>query len=223
MPHGVPATSFRWPGEVTLAEVPPRAVKFITSGLIRPGKGIEHVLAAFAQVKKVNSDFAYVVCGADHPGNPKAQDYRSQLLSSVNDLRLKEHVFFVNRFLGVPELIAAIQACDVGILAYTGPHQSSSGVLALTLSCGRPVIASDFQHAKAILNERTGILVTIGDVSGLAAAIKSLASNIGERQKMSAACYDSTRSWTWLEVAQKHFTILLKASCEVGVRVPQRP
>jgi glycosyltransferase involved in cell wall biosynthesis len=69
VPHGVPDVPFRKLGEIELSGVPPRSVRFITTGLLRPAKGIEHVVAAMGEVKKRFSDFAYVICGADHPRN----------------------------------------------------------------------------------------------------------------------------------------------------------
>lgn len=208
IPHGVPDVPFRRLGEIELSEVPPRSVKFITTGLLRPAKGIEHVIAALGEVKKRFSDFAYVICGADHPRNAGARKYRSKLLAAVSHHALQDHVFFVDSFLEWPALVAAIQACDVGILAYTSPEQSSSGVLALTLACGRPAIATDFQYARAILDGHNGIVVPAGDMNALASAIESLARDDGQRRRMAERSYNSTRSWVWPDVAQRHLDIL---------------
>lgn len=208
IPHGVPDVPFLKLGEIELLSVPRRSVRFITTGLLRPAKGIEYVIAAMGEVKKRFSDFAYVICGADHPRNAGAREYRSKLLAAVSQHGLENHVFFVNRFLDWPELVRAIQACDVGILAYTSPEQSSSGVLALTLSCGRPVIATDFQYARAIVDRHNGIVVPAGNVSALASAIESLAQDGTHRRKMAETNYNATRSWVWQKVAQKHLGLL---------------
>jgi glycosyltransferase involved in cell wall biosynthesis len=208
IPHGVPDVPFRLLGKMELSDVPPRRVRFITTGLLRSAKGIEHVIAAMGEVKKRFSDFAYVICGADHPRNAGAREYRSKLLAAVTHHGLENHVFFVDRFLEWPELVKAIQACDVGILAYTSPEQSSSGVLALTLSCGRPAIATDFQYARAILDGHNGIVVPAGNLNALVAAIELLALNDAQRARMAEISYKSTRSWVWSEVAQRHLNIL---------------
>lgn len=214
IPHGVPDTPFRQLGKIELSGVPQRSVRFITIGLLRPAKGIEHVIAAMGEVKKRFSDFAYVICGADHPRNAGAREYRSKLLAAVSHHGLENHVFFVDRFLEWPELIRAIQACDVGILAYTSLEQSSSGVLALTLSCGRPAIATDFQYARAILDGHNGMVVPAGNLNALVSAIESLALNDGQRARMAEISYNSTRSWVWPEVAQRHLKILGEMSIQ---------
>jgi glycosyltransferase involved in cell wall biosynthesis len=97
---------------------------------------------------------------------------------------------------------------------YTSPEQSSSGVLALTLSCGRPAIATDFQYARAILDGHNGMVVPSGNLNALISAIESLALNDGERARMAEASYNSTRSWVWPEVAQRHLKILGEMSIQ---------
>jgi len=208
IPHGVPDVPFLQPGTSELLNVPQRSVRFITTGLLRPAKGIEHVIAAMGEVRKRFSDFAYVICGADHPRSPYAGEYRNKILAAVSHHGLENHVFFVNRFLDWPELIAAIQACDVGILTYTLPEQSSSGVLALTLACGRPVITTDFQHAKATVDGNNGILVPAGDTNALISAVEALVQDDNLRIRMAETSYSSTRSWVWPQVAQKHREVL---------------
>jgi glycosyltransferase involved in cell wall biosynthesis len=214
IPHGVPDVPFMPFGEIELLNVPKRSVRFITTGLLRPAKGIEYVIAAMSDVKKRYSDFAYVICGADHPRNAGAREYRSKLLTAVSHHGLDNHVFFVDRFLDWPELVRTIQACDVGILAYTSPEQSSSGVLALTLSCGRPVIATDFQYARAIVDGHNGMVVPADNMNALASAIESLALDSIRRRKMAEVSYNSTRSWVWPEVTQKHLDILAELNSQ---------
>ena len=169
----------------------------------------------WGEVKKRFSDFAYIICGTDHPRNAGAKEYRSKLLAAVSHHGLENHVFFVDRYLDWSELVSSIQACDVGILAYTSPEQSSSGVLALTLSCGRSAIATDFQYARAILDGHNGIVVPAGNVSALASAIETLALDAERRKRMAESSYKSTRLWIWREVAQRHHNILNTASSQL--------
>jgi len=208
IPHGVPDVPFQTPGEGERAAVADNRVRFITCGLLRPTKGIELALGALAELKKGFRSFVYLVCGTDHPRNPDTLCYRKQLETLVNRYDLREHVVFENRFFGRTEFVKAVQACDVGILPYTSPEQSSSGILALMLACGRPVIATDFQYARATVDRRRGILVPMGDVHALAAAMESLASDATRRKRMAEASYCSTRDWVWRVVAQRHLEFL---------------
>lgn len=209
IPHGVPDIAFAPPGGIPWPGVPRRGVSFITCGLLRPGKGIEHVLPAFAALKRnTSAEFTYLICGGDHPRNPNAATYRSQLTEAVAQFGLEENVFFLDRFLDWPAMLRAIQACDVGICAYTTAEQSSSGVLALTLACGRPVITTDFQYAREVVNERTGIVVTMGDEGLLTSSIRSLLLSSERRLQMASESYKLTRAWVWREVAKQHIGLL---------------
>ena len=105
-------------------------------------------------------------------------------------------------------MVRTIQACDVGILAYKFREQSSSGVLALTMSCGRPVIATDFQYARGILNEQIGIVVQMGNESALTSAIESLLCDSERRKRMGEESYNFTRKWVWHEVARRYCEII---------------
>jgi glycosyltransferase involved in cell wall biosynthesis len=211
IPHGVPETPFREPCEIECSDLPMRDVKFISLGLFRPAKGVELALAAFAEVKKTFSDFAYILCGADHPRNNGSVEYRKRIQSLVANYGLENHVFFLNQFLIQNDLIRIIQTCDAGILTYTAREQSSSGVLALLLSCGRPVFATDFQYAVASLNEDTGYVIPMGNVQMLATAIKSFCADKVRRQRMMESSYKSTRHWIWEKVARKHSEVLCEA------------
>lgn len=208
IPHGVPYTPFRWPENVEWVNNSGLGVKFISLGLLRPAKGIELVLAAMHQMKATFPEFTYIICGADHPRCATAREYRIELKSLVARYGLERNVVFVDRFLDAREIIEAIQSCDVGITAYTAPQQSSSGVLALMLGCGRPAISTDFQYAKASLNAENGVIVPMGDASALSSAISRLASDVALRERMMKRGYQDTRSWIWSKVARKHLDVV---------------
>jgi glycosyltransferase involved in cell wall biosynthesis len=211
IPHGVPEIPFCEPRDIECLDLPMRDVKFISLGLFRPTKGIELALAAFAEVKKAFQDFVYILCGTDHPRNNDSVEYRKQLKSLVANYGLENHVFFLNQFLNLSDLVRIIQSCDGGIVTYTAREQSSSGVLALLLSCGRPVFATDFQYAAASLNEENGYVIPMGNVQMLTTAIKSFCVDKVRRQRMMESSYKSTRDWIWERVARKHSEVLLEA------------
>jgi len=214
IPHGVPDIAFAEPGTVGLPGVTLRGTSFISCGLIRPAKGIEAVLEALARVKASRIEFTYVVCGGDHPRNPDAREYRDSLLDSVERHDLREEVIFINRFLDFQEMVRAIQSCDAGIFAYKSHDQSSSGVLALTLSCGRPVIATDFQYARAVVGTENGILVPSNNTASLASAIESFI-NSACRTRLALESYNRTRQWVWAVVAQQHIAVINELAVSV--------
>jgi glycosyltransferase involved in cell wall biosynthesis len=204
IPHGVPDVPFTEPGNVALPGVRHQGVLFVTCGLVRPGKGIEHVLPALAALKRTGPAFTFVVVGANHPRSAAAVDYRAQLTHAVTAYGLEDDVVFLDRFQDWPSMLRAMQACDAGVCAYTAPQQSSSGVLALLLACGRPVIATDFPYARDVINGRNGIVVPIASVPHLTEAFEEIITNPTRRREMARASYEETRDWVWPEVAAQH-------------------
>jgi glycosyltransferase involved in cell wall biosynthesis len=205
VPHGIPDVPFRLPTDITATGGACLHPRFVSVGLMRPAKGIELALAAFRQMMLEGQDFTYVVCGLDHPKNEASYAYRRQLMTVVEEMDLSRHVQFIERFLPESELVDVIQSCDVGLLPYTVKNQSSSGVLALILGCGRPVIASDFQHALSVIQADFGAVFPLGDVDALIRVVREWISRAESLGPMMARAYASTRTWCWSEVAQAYF------------------
>jgi glycosyltransferase involved in cell wall biosynthesis len=209
LPHGVPLVPYSAPGTANWHGLPTGSVRFITVGLLRPKKGIEHVIGALkalvARAPQVRC--AYVIAGADHPRSSDAPLYRQELMDRVTAAGLSETTCFIDRFLPREDLVRVIQACDVAILPYPGAEQSSSGVLALAIGCGRPVIASGFQHAVATVERGMGIVYDSSRPTELEDAMLSLALDSRARIEMSQACYRHADSWRWSRVADAHLRI----------------
>jgi glycosyltransferase involved in cell wall biosynthesis len=227
LPHGVPDIPFCYPEETNYPGLPTRHIRFVTAGLLRPAKGIEHALEALREVKRVFPDFTYVICGADHPRSQPAPEYRKQLRNLIAAYGLQGNVTMIDRFVKAAELVTIIQACHAGILPYAAPAQSSSGVLAILLACGRPVIASDFQYSRAVLTEGTGVVVPAGDTGALASALTALATDPNRLRLMMTESYRQTRSWIWSKVAGQHLEAAAIAAAAHGAvarrQKPPRP
>lgn len=213
VPHGIADVPLRLPHEVINTWLPGGPVTFATAGLMRATKGIEQVINALRSVRSKFDDFRYVICGADHPRNPGATEYRRRIQALIAEYGLEKHIVFVDRFLSHAELVAVIQSSHFGVLPYTSSEQSSSGILALFLACGRPVIATDFQYARATLSSGNGIVVEMNNIEALASAIESLLGNAAKRELMMRQSYTSTRSWRWPEVARMHVDIIDGHEC----------
>jgi len=78
----------------------------LTFGLLGPGKGMEDVINALAEVVKEYPDVVYIILGATHP-NVKRQfgeTYRISLENLVKQKELENNVMFINRFVETKEL-----------------------------------------------------------------------------------------------------------------------
>jgi phosphatidylinositol alpha-1,6-mannosyltransferase len=166
----------------------------LSVGAIKPRKGFDVVLRAFARIASRFPDARYAVAGKDA--------WNGTLQRMAAELRILDRV----RFLGpLPEdeLVAAFQACD--IYAHTprvvNGHFEGFGIVYLeAAACGKPSIASRSGGVPdAVLAGKTGLLVPEEDVDATAAALEllledeQLRRSMGERAREWAKAHD----WDW--------------------------
>ncbi len=126
-PHGAHPRSERVPG---------RALFF---GLIRPYKGIEELLDAFAAVDEDGATLRLV----GKPMDPALAD----AIAQQDDARIS------HRFGFIPdrELVAEVTAAQLVVLPYRRLHSSGAALVALSL--GRPVLIPDSVTGRALRDE----------------------------------------------------------------------
>jgi glycosyltransferase involved in cell wall biosynthesis len=184
-----------------------------TFGLISGGKGVEYVIRALPSLVEKYPDVLYLIIGETHPEVRKheGESYRMNLIKLVEELGLRDHVRFHNRFLTKRELIRYLQATDVYITPYIGPNQISSGTLVYALGAGRAVVSTPYLHAKEVLSEGRGFFCEFKNPDSIAAEVKKLLENVKLRKDMEKKNYRYSRSFTWPKVGQKYADILKEA------------
>ena len=121
-------------------------------------------------------DFVYIILGATHPNlvREHGETYRLSLERLAQQLDIKKHVIFYNRFVELRELTEFIGAADIYITPYLNPAQAVSGTLAYSFGCGKAVISTPYWHAEELLADDRGILVPFGDSDAIARAVIEL-------------------------------------------------
>ncbi|MGZ6988536.1 MAG: glycosyltransferase family 4 protein, partial [Thermoanaerobaculia bacterium] len=155
--------------------VPANAPLFLFSGLLRPYKGWDVLLEAFAEVRRTIPEAQLVLAGEpwgearDLPARP-ARGVRLEL-----------------RYLAEDERAAWFAACDAVVCPYR--HATGSGIAADALAFSRPVIGSSVDGLLGIVEDgRSGLLVPPGDAGALAAAmIRFVREGLGPRLTAGAA------------------------------------
>ncbi len=106
----------------------------------------------------------YVVVGATHPDllRTEGEAYRETLVRQVARLGMKNHVQFVDRFVGRVELTRWLQAADVFVTPYPNLDQIVSGTLSYAMGAGRTVVSTPYAYANELLAEGRGVLVDPG-------------------------------------------------------------
>jgi glycosyltransferase involved in cell wall biosynthesis len=218
IPHGVPDLPLVDPG-VHKPDFGLEGRSVILSfGLLGPGKGYEHVIEAMPRVRRDRPDALYVILGATHPNIIRAEGeaYRDRLRRAVNDLGLRDHVLFVDRFVGQEELGRWLQAADVVATPYPNLDQIVSGTLSYALAAGRPIVSTPFAYASEVLSDGRGVMVEPCSVEALAEALAEalggLLADEARRREIGRRAYAFSRGMIWREVGAAYRELFAKVA-----------
>ena len=206
IPHGVPDVQFIDPSfHKDQFGVEGKTV-LLTFGLLSPNKGIEHVIEALPAIIAQHPTVVYIVLGATHPNllAHEGETYRLKLERLAEDRGVKDHLFFYNRFVSLPELTDFIGAADIYITPYLNEAQITSGTLAYAFGAGKAVVSTPYWHAKELLADERGILVPFADPAAIAEGVNRLLSDSGLMIAMRRRAWKEGRAMIWPVVAQRY-------------------
>src|SRR5277367_31322 len=185
----------------------------LTFGLLSPNKGIENVLRALPEVVKKFPNLVYIILGATHPNlvREHGEAYRLSLERLAQDLGIKRHVSFYNRFVDQEELKVFLGVTDLYITPYQNAAQTTSGTLAYAFGCGKAVISTPYWHAEELLGDGRGVLVPFGDSNAMTQAIIGLLTDDNRRHAMRKRAYLLGREMVWSKTAQHYMASFVSA------------
>jgi glycosyltransferase involved in cell wall biosynthesis len=185
----------------------------LTFGLLSPNKGIENVLRALPEVVKKFPNLIYIILGATHPNlvREHGEAYRLSLERMAQDLGIKRHVSFYNRFVDFEELKAFLGVADIYITPYLNATQSTSGTLAYAFGSGKAVISTPYWHAQELLEDDRGVLVPFNDTKAMAQAVLDLLADDIKRNAMRKRAYLAGREMIWSKAAERYMESFEKA------------
>lgn len=177
-----------------------------TFGLLGPGKGLEHAIAAVAKVAANHPTLHYYILGQTHPGivRERGESYREGLICQAEEAGIADRVHFVNRYMTLDELCDWLLASDLYVTPYLNPHQIVSGTLAYAVAAGLPVISTPYLHAQELLSSGRGVLTPFNDPDAMAQNLDSLLSNPTRREAMARRAWDFGRDTIWSAVARQY-------------------
>jgi glycosyltransferase involved in cell wall biosynthesis len=197
IPHGAFDYLTRLPEEKPLpAELEGAAGPVILSfGLLRPYKGIENLLEAYARLAGkagLGGAELWIV------GNPRME---------VGPLRERAEaaggrVRFVTRFVEDAEIPAIFRRADLVVLPYLDAEHS--GVLYTALAFGKPMVLSAVGGFPEVAATGAARLVPPGDAGALATALQELLGDEAARAELAAAASRAaTGPFSWDEAARR--------------------
>ena len=177
-----------------------------TFGLLSGGKSIETTLQALPEIIKTNNDVIFLIIGKTHPGVTIAEGeiYRNMLQAKVNELKLQDHVRFINQYLPLPELLEYLQLTDIYLFTSKDRNQAVSGTFSYAISCGCPVISTPIPHAREVLGNDAGIIIDFENVKQLQNAINRLLNDEELKENLSSNGLHRIVSTSWENTAVAH-------------------
>lgn len=185
----------------------------LTFGLLGPNKGIEHVIRALPRIVERHPNVVYIILGATHPYwiAREGEAYRDSLQRIAEELGVLKNVRFVNRFVGLQELLEYIGAAEIYITPYLEQQQISSGTLAYTVGAGKAVISTPYWYAEELLGDGRGRLVPFRSVDAIADEVTALLDNPANLHAMRKRAYLHGRDMTWAKVARQYMRTFNRA------------
>jgi glycosyltransferase involved in cell wall biosynthesis len=200
--HGAPAL------QTTMAEPAFRTGQFtvLTWGLLGPGKGIEWGIEAMALLRDLRPMPRYMVAGQTHPkvALREGDAYRDRLREQVRGSELGTWVSFDGHYRSESALASLIRSADVVLLPYDSADQVTSGVLIEAVAAGKPVVATEFPHARELLADGAGMLVPHRDPAAIAAALRSLVTRRDVMTRMAATASATAPRLLWPAIADQY-------------------
>lgn len=173
-------------------------------GLLGPGKGLEHAIAALPQIVARHPEVIYRIVGATHPNMlvQEGEAYREKLVALVEELGVADHVAWDNRFLSTRELLDQLEACDIYLTPYPNLQQSTSGTLSYAVALGKAVISTPYVHARELLANDVGRLIEPGSCDAIAEAVNALLDAPDDLAAMQRRAYARGRETIWPRFAE---------------------
>ena len=225
IPHGVPEVAFQR-DERLKGRLGQAGKKVIcTFGLLSRSKGIEYMIRAMPHIVAACPEAVYWIVGVTHPQvkRQEGEIYREELMDLVESLGVRNHVRFVNKYLGTAELLAHLQASDIFVTPYVGEDQISSGPMACAMSAVGAVISTPYLFAKEVLADGRGLLIPFADSQALAEAALKLLTDPALLLETRRKTYQFAKSMVWPLVGQQYLECFTQAAADQPYRTSLPP
>lgn len=184
------------PEEIRVDGPAPRPGPYIFfAGGLRPEKGFDLLLRAFAQIAPEVAPVQLVMAGTDHR--------RADFDRLCGELRLGpprvEYLGFLDRRQMALHLRHALfYACPFRVSPFSNANLEA-------LTAGQPIVATDVDgNAEQIRHEREGLIVPPEDVAALAAAMRRLCLDRALRDRLAAGAVGRAQDFTWDAMVERY-------------------
>jgi len=196
----------------------------LTFGLIGRSKGIETVIKALPGIVERHPEVLYVVLGKTHPHVVKwaGEEYREYLERLTSELKLENHIQFINEYVSEEELMAYLLASDIYVTPYLNKAQITSGTLSYAVGGGSAVISTPYWHAEELLAEGRGRLFEFHDYEGLAGIVNELLDDPQQMENLKQRAFNYGLKISWPKIGFEYLTAFENVISESKTGKPLR-
>jgi glycosyltransferase involved in cell wall biosynthesis len=166
-------------------------------GMIKKVKSLDLLLLAMPEIIKRNSEVILLIAG-----KPWKDDF-SYYQEIIDRLKIHDNCILNIKFISHQDVKYYYCATDIVILPYKEIYQS--GVLMMSLCFGKPVVISDLDSFKEIVNDQeTALFFKSGDTSSLSNVINSALENHDLLEKVRTQGLELVKTqYSWMEIGRK--------------------
>ncbi len=177
-------------------------------GFISPSKGLETLLPAFELAQRAYPELRLLLIANHHVADANFADYHRRIEDMLAQLFPRERVYWTD-YVSPTQVSAFLASADIAVLPFVDGASLRRTTLLSTLLHGLPTLTtSGAGTIRDGLGEEAGVqLVPPANIPALANAIKVLASDPAERQRLSVHARAFANRFTWSSVAHQTLTI----------------
>jgi glycosyltransferase involved in cell wall biosynthesis len=187
-----------------LAEPPlrdPNSILFF--GELRPGKGLEMLVAIAEAVRRHRPKVRFVVAGSSHVSRYASSEWRQRLENILKEMRACSHFEVRDEYIPDEEVAGYFWRAGMVILPYADANQSGVLMTAMALDC--PVIAAPVGDLPTALRHEENGLLCPARVECFAGAIISLMENPRRARELAArAKQDVYEKFSWEKLVEDY-------------------
>ena len=169
----------------------------LCQGMIRPYKGIEFLLDAWAELRRSGTRAELIIAGNGEP------QILENIRRKVRSLKIEDSVQLCFQFLPTEVMMSYYKAADIVVYPYK--TITTSGALMTGIAQRKAIVATSLAPFRELLEHgKNALLCDYGDTQGLASALRRLIENPELRHRLAdEAAALSGGEQTWREIAAR--------------------